>query len=224
MNRLVFWVLAGLVVISAQVGIILVAFDFGAESGCPGVAEIEDLKEGFRRQQVSIANNELHERIAKQKSKIRIHEVTIAELKKTQKKMGVKIDDLTEELKFYQQVVAPEDPSGSNVAPFDLKITPDKSEDNSYRFDITLAQNKKKKNVISGYVQVIIKGKESEKITVGDDKKGLPFSLKYFQRISQIFKLPETMVPEKVIVKVKLKWSNGSIFSKSYKWQELLHK
>lgn len=113
---------------------------------------------------------------------------------------------LKREIEFFQRIMAPELKEGGFVIEaFDVEKA---ISDNAYRFQLVLMQQDKIKSLVKGNLRVELIGSENGKPTrhrlvklMSDDVKDLKFGFKYFQNISGQLILPESFIPERVVVK-----------------------
>ena len=138
----------------------------------------------------------------------------------------VKEAQLKQELSFYQKVMAPElKEQGFSIDGFEIEST---LSDNFYRFNLILMQQKKLKAVIKGNLDVRLEGSENGKPKelrlldlMEQGSSGLVFSFKYFQVVQGAFTLPESFIPEKIVVHAEVfqfKKKRGDL-TRSFAWE-----
>ena len=154
--------------------------------------------------------------LAIMKREINIAEDTIKELRNLIQESLLQIENLREQVYFYQSVVAPEDlPDGLSI----FKVSVSKPlRDKSYLVDLVLRWIRKDNKTISGQVDMMVYGKNHNDEAVKHKGKSLQFSFQYFQRIKGNLDLPENFFPEKLSISVN---AGKTAFEKTYLWKDI---
>jgi len=134
---------------------------------------------------------------------------------------------LKADVAFYQRLLD----SGSNtdgLAVYDLKvetITPDQL----YRYRLTLSQNLKKANPVSGQLEISIEGAQDGQLLVLDDgqlhvrpEQNSNYEFKYFQQLEGSFRIPIAFKPERVEVRMRPKSKKETDVVRSFTWADLI--
>ncbi len=137
---------------------------------------------------------------------------------------------LKQELAFYEKVMAPEK-LVDGVILDEFIITPTDIS-NFYNFQAVLVQKKKLKRHSKGDIDIIISGKQNNKkvnFSVKElsslTKKELSFSFKFFQSLVGTIIIPESFVPEKVMIVITLPKRGYQKYirtEESLLWEEVL--
>ena len=136
------------------------------------------------------------------------------------------ISDLKEQLSFYQGIVSPENiVKGLYVHDFKINSISDAQE---YSYDLTLAQNVKKRSAIKGKVLLLVKGYSKDKPAtlpmsslVKGQKESQAFSFRYYQLLSGVISFPANFKPEYLILKIKPSSKKMKPFETKLEWDSL---
>jgi len=137
------------------------------------------------------------------------------------------ISDLKEQLSFYQGIVSPEEISkGLYVHDFKIKSELGGQE---YQYQLTLAQNVKKRSTVRGKLVLLVKGRLKGKPSTltmlsltNDQKESQAFSFRYYQLLSGVISFPANFEPEFLIMKIKPSLKKIKSFEKKLKWAGLI--
>ena len=207
------------------------SYDYGKSQGIKEVLYGEVLQTGLERQAISFKkkNRTIHEEMALLRRQVLVDQVAQEELKKQISTLQNELVDAREELAFYQQVVAPEK-LGSYLKIQSYKFTSQKA-DGRYNYRMILVQSRKRRNMISGKVDIRFEGQKSGKtltysltdIAVSPESPE-KFSFKYFQNLDGVVKFPKGFVPVKVYVKANVKYdkSKKPVIDEVFAWNDLL--
>lgn len=135
---------------------------------------------------------------------------------------------LTEQVTFYQKVVAPElSEDGFSIDGVQVAET---ASENYYQLSMVLIQQTRLKSTINGTLNIVIHGSQNDQptrlnladIAVMEDDE-LRYSFKYFQTKALLFSLPEGFVPERLDVSTDIRQyrrSRGS-YARTLEWEEI---
>lgn len=207
------------------------SYDIGKSKGMEEILYGEVVQTGLERQAISFKkkNRTIYEEMALLRRQVLVDQVAHEELKKQISTLQSELVDAREELAFYQQVVAPEK-LGSDLKIQSFKIVSQKQE-NQYSYRLILVQTRKRRNMVSGTVDVRFEGQKNGKTLtyalsdiVLEPEKPEKFSFKYFQNLDGIIKLPNGFEPVKIYVKANLKYhkSKKPVIDEVYAWNDLL--
>ncbi len=132
---------------------------------------------------------------------------------------------ITRELAFYQRVMAPElDTNGVAVDSFVVAAA---ASPGTYYFRLILLQLERAQQLVKGSFSVTVSGQLAgqrvdlnllEMAALGD--KANEFTMNYYTLSEGTFRLPESFVPQSVMVRVKA--GSSRQLERAYQWQELM--
>lgn len=135
---------------------------------------------------------------------------------------------LTEQVTFYQKVVAPElSEDGFSIDGVQVAKT---ASENYFQLSMVLIQQTRVKSTINGVLNIQIHGSQNDRPTqlsladiamIEDDE--LRYSFKYFQTKELLFALPEGFIPERLVINTDIRQyrrSRGN-YSRTLEWAEI---
>jgi len=133
---------------------------------------------------------------------------------------------ITRELAFYQRVMAPElDTNGVAVDSF---VVAEAASPETYYFRLILLQLERAQQLVTGTLSVHLSGQidgqraELDVLEIADlGDNAHKFTMNYYTLSEGTFRLPESFVPQSVMVRVKV--GNSRRLERVYQWQELLN-
>ncbi len=146
-----------------------------------------------------------------------------------QQALGARQDEiaaLRTDLGFYQRLMeGGSQQAGLTIHSLVLKPT---EEPRAFHYTLTLSQNPSRNRQVKGTVEISVAGSSSgngkrlDLAELGAEARALPFSLRYFQRLSGVILLPGDFAPTTVAVKVMP--GSGAQLSREFTWGDVLDK
>ncbi|MEH6710688.1 MAG: DUF6776 family protein [Paraglaciecola polaris] len=182
--------------------------------------------------QLTSSSESLRSENANFSQQVNVMSVKLDIAKSTQRKLAEDVehalareDSLRKELAFYQQVMAPElTATGLAIDGFAIEKT---LSEGYFRFKLVLLQQDKIKATLNGNVNLELHGSENGRpVSYNFDQLNahengaLSFRFKYFQMLEREFQLPESFLPEKVVINAqvyKYKRKLGEL-NKTFDW------
>ena len=177
-------------------------------------------------------NEVLHQRVAILESSSKIDRETVNSVRKLVRQLQDEKDEISRELTFYKNIMAPEDLSkGVRVSGFDLERG---AEPGVYRFRLIISQTVRNNPFRRGSVSVSVSGqKDNKPVTVsllrqaGYDDDSAPLGFRYFQAIPGDrgfleFELPEGFEPAMIHVNGSIEQGPVRKIEKNYEWKKEL--
>jgi hypothetical protein len=172
--------------------------------------------------QLAEQNEALKVQIAEFERQLQVNQVAYKKLTGQLSESANYINELREDLDFYQSIISPQD-NKAGVSIQALSI--EKLTNGGYRYRVTLVQALKHDNAVAGSVVIKLAGSQAgEAVTVNLNDLGDPpgkLSFRYFQVLEGEFVLPSGFTPRNVeilaITNDKGKTKKSEI-AKSYTW------
>ena len=150
------------------------------------------------------------------------------DLQQTIREREEEIAGLRADLAFYNRLTGG-NAKREGLAVQGLQLSP-VSNSSAYNFIVTLTQNLKKGQMISGHLSVSIEGVKDGKLLtlnwsdIGPAGKssGVEFGFKYFQRINGTLMLPAGFVPNRITVAAEASGDGGHV-DHQYTWAQTLN-
>lgn len=147
------------------------------------------------------------------------------ELRDTLREREQEIAALRADLGFYQRLVGGSERRTLGVHTIALRPL---SDPRAFAFELTLTQNLKKGALTQGKAQIAVEGVRGGNVVTipwrelsgRDDGAPLEFSFKYFQRIEGTLALPESLVPNRILVTASS--AGGERAEQAFAWDEAL--
>jgi len=100
----------------------------------------------------------------------------------------------------------------------------------AFNFTVTLTQNLKKGQIVSGRVRINVEGIQNQKLVTlqwpdlsqEKESEGVGFSFKYFQRVQGTLLLPSDFIPNKIRIIAEMRGDNSPI-EQEFAWADALH-
>ncbi len=156
-----------------------------------------------------------------------VSNVAATDLQQTLRERQEEIAGLRADLAFYSRL------TGGNgkregLAVHSVHLQPVEGS-RAYNFTVTLTQNLKKTQMISGRIRISVEGVRDQQLTTlawpelgqGQDTKGIEFSFKYFQRLPGTLMLPEGFAANRIKVSVDAN-GEGNGLEQDFAWNEAL--
>lgn len=215
---LVFTVVAA--VVGYATGLAQSGFRFSSaeESNQVLEAEVEKLRDDYRKARQQLINLERGRAIDEQ---------ALNQARKTIVDLETRIGSLQSDLTFYKNIMAPSETSkGLQVDSFTLARA---RNNDSYDFKLVLTQVGNNKSYISGVVAVNVIGlrdEEKEVIALRDLSEdiadlGVKFRFRYFQDVEGSLKLPEEFEPLEIQVVAQAEGKKSSQAERTFNWDDL---
>ncbi len=169
----------------------------------------------------------LEQRIAILERGGQVTELANRQLRAELAEMEGELARLTDEVGFYQRLIgAGGGDRGLAVHALQLTSTPS---NRVFRFELTLSQNLKKAEQITGQLELAVEGVQADRTRVlGWDSLGVrmdgernQFAFKYFQQLNGSFELPPDFHPERIIVSLHPEGDTPEV-AQSFVWSELI--
>ncbi len=131
---------------------------------------------------------------------------------------------LQEDVLFYRQIMSPENQeSGLVIGQVDLSAT---EEENRIRYHIELKQLANNDNVITGYANVNILGKQNGQevslplhtLALNENQKDIRLQFRYFQNIEGEMLVPEDFAPENIQIVAVNQGNDRKTVQKNFVW------
>jgi hypothetical protein len=165
-------------------------------------------------------------RVAGAERDAQVAQATNRELQDTLRERAQEIAALRADLGFYQRLVGGSERRTLGVHTLSLRALDDAAR--AFAFELTLTQNLKKSALTEGSAQIAVEGvRDGQVVTVPwrqlsgrADGEPLGFSFKYFQRIEGTLALPESLVPNRILVSATSR--GGERAEQAFAWDEAL--
>ena len=164
---------------------------------------------------VEAALTQTEQQLAQRDVELQIERHALAEMDKTIKQQQSELLEQQGELRFYQKIMAPEN-TANGVVIDDLLLENGLSPGH-YRFELVLAQLKRRKQFTRGRAVIELIGSQEQKPAtfnlgvLGNTDKQQKFSFRYFQAIKGEFFLPHQFVPEKIKITLDMPKRRGQV-------------
>lgn len=167
--------------------------------------------------------------LAQRDVELQIERHAVTEMDNTIKQQQGELIEKQGEIRFYQKIMAPEI-TANGVVIEDLLLETGISQGH-YRFELLLAQLKRRKNFAKGQASIELIGSQQQKPAsfsldmLGGNDKQQSFSFRYFQALKGEFFLPQGFEPEKIKITLKMPKRRGqkkAEMIKEFGWQEVL--
>lgn len=184
--------------------------------------KVQDLQQELSKYQRAYA--ETNKSLVIQTQSAKVDNQSNQQLVKTVKQLQESQRQLTSELKFYRNIMAPElDRQGLTIADFDLGKT---EKNRSFSFKLVLTQAGRQEQFLKGEATIQLHGKLAGKQKtynfreLGAFQKGaFKFQFRYFQNIEGDVTLPKDFVAENVTVQVRTRGlSKNQTAEKQVNW------
>ena len=167
--------------------------------------------------------------LAQRDVELQIERHALAEMDKTIKQQQSELLEQQGELRFYQKIMAPENTANGVV--IDDMLLENGISPGHYRFELVLAQLKRRKQFTRGRAMIELIGSQQQKPAtfnlgvLGNSDKQQKFSFRYFQAIKGEFFLPHQFVPEKIKITLDMPKHRGQVKARlveELNWTEVL--
>jgi hypothetical protein len=170
-------------------------------------------------------NEQLKQRVAILERADQVDRVASSDLQQTLREREEEIAGLRTDLAFYSRLVG----GGARregLAVHSVYVAPVK-DSRAWNVTVTLTQNMKRSQASEGRVQLAIEGVLNGQLknlawsdmAAGSDSSGLPFSFKYFQRVSGTVMLPDGFSPNRIKVVAEASGGGGRV-EQGFAWSE----
>ncbi len=168
-------------------------------------AMIEGIELRRRNRELSEENQALQHRVATAETGQRVDRQAQADAQRMMGELQAETARQQQELQFYRGLVARQYGAGT-LRVQELRVRAE--EERRYRVLITLVQAATRDSVASGTVSFTIEGPGQKMLTLAevepDQRRELPFSLRFFQQIEVPVELPEDFQPVNLHVEYRL--------------------
>ena len=187
-------------------------------------AERKRLTQENRR--LKAENRALSERIVALNRGNDIDNAASDELRQALTDLQAQVEESKKELGFYRGILSPEGAkAGVRVQQLSLEKM---RKPRTYNFDLILIQSARNEKRVQGKINVRIDGLRNDEIislawddVALDSKQDIVFSFKYFQEITQAFRLPDNFEPTLVEIEIDA-GKRDDAFVDRYDWNKLI--
>jgi hypothetical protein len=196
----------------ALIGAALLALAYGGFElgrGAAGYSVVSAMIEGMelrrRNRELGEENQALQHRVATAETGQRVDRQAQADAQRMMGELQAETARQQQELQFYRGLVARQYGAGT-LRVQELRVRAE--EERRYRVLITLVQAATRDSVASGTVSFTIEGPDQKMLALAevepDQRRELPFSLRFFQQIEVPVELPEDFQPVNLHVEYRL--------------------
>ena len=210
----------------AMIAVALVALLYGGfELGrrTAGYSIVNAMVDGMdlrrRNRELDEKNRALERRVATAELGQRVDRQAQSDAQRMMSELQAETSRQQQELQFYRGLVARQFGAGT-LQVQELRIRAE--EERRYRVLITLVQAATREAVVTGTVTLTIEGPEGKMLALAevepDQRRELPFSLRFFQQIEVLIELPVDFEPASLHVEYKL-GRNAEPVRQSFPWR-----
>ncbi len=182
-------------------------------------AMVERIDLRRRNRQLDDENQALERRVATAELGQRVDRQAQSEAQRMMSELQAETSRQQQELQFYRGLVARQFGAGT-LRVQELRVRAE--EERRYRVLITLVQAATRESVANGTVTLTLEGPEGKMLTLAevepDQRRELPFSLRFFQQIEVLIDLPPDFEPATLHVEYRL-GRNAEPVRQSFPWR-----
>ncbi|MGE0029772.1 MAG: DUF6776 family protein [Steroidobacteraceae bacterium] len=205
----------------AALALLYGGFELGRRTA--GYSIVDAMVEGtdlrHRNRTLDEENQALHRRVATAELGQRVDRQAQSDAQRMMSELQAETSRQQQELQFYRGLVARQFGAGT-LRVQELRVRAE--EERRYRVLITLVQAATREAIANGTVTFTIEGPEGKTLTLAevepDQRRELPFSLRFFQQIEVLIDLPLDFEPVSLHVEYKL-GRNAESVRQSFPWR-----
>lgn len=217
--------LGGILLLAVVAGVTWLAFEFGIRHAGGELLELRARTQILEADIVRLRQRgrEYAERTAILERGSQVDAAAYKEVEQDYATLERQIDELERELALYRGIVSPEKVlAGVQIQSIELETG---SEPGHIRFKLLLTQLSQRHNMVSGGVELRIRGRRDDRpVTLdvsamaGADGKKLAYKFRYFQHLEGDFQLPAGFTPQEVVVKTQPKGKKPVPIERIFSW------